>query len=534
MSIASPPAPPQPDSARKAPTTTYDDIPYSVCAFPQTSPDRLATIATLFAMSPAPAGRCRVLELGCASGGNIIPMALIYPNSHFMGIDISGRQIADGQAAVGELGIPNVELRHASITDFDSSEQFDYILAHGVYSWVPPDVQASILHICKHNLAPQGVAYISYNCYPGWHARGAIREMLCYHTQQFTDPAQKVRASRGLIALLGKSAAASGDGGYSALMRQELAILLLTPDTYLLHEHLEEYNEPLYFHQFAQRAADSGLQYLAEAHMASMVASRFGPEVESTIRQISPDLLHMEQYLDFLRNRMFRQTLLCHADLKLDHMLHPHTVEALHVSSAAESVGTAADLQSDSPAQYKAPGNLSLETRDPLMKAAMAALRQQWPASIPFGELVRSSAERLGRSDAPSDADRQQLAGRLLNCYVSGIVELSTCPSPFTSNVSSHPLASPYARYRAREGGKVVNMKLQTVPLGEPACTLLRHLDGAHDAGSLARVIAEWLQASVAKSPDGKPLTPEMAQDRAAEYVNNLLPKFAEAALLLK
>src|SRR3954447_4968831 len=112
----------------------YDQVPYSVSAFSQTRPDRLATIATLFGMTPRDPGRCRVLELGCASGGNFIPMALASPQSEFVGIDLSARQIADGKNVVQSLRLPNVDLRHLSITDVtDDFGSFDYILAHGVY-----------------------------------------------------------------------------------------------------------------------------------------------------------------------------------------------------------------------------------------------------------------------------------------------------------------------------------------------------------------------------------------------------------------
>lgn len=516
--------------------SSYDDMPYSVGAFPQTSPDRLATIATLFGMKPAFPARCRVLELGCASGGNLIPMALAAPGSRFVGIDLSARQIADGRAVVGELDLPNIELRHASIMDVgEELGEFDYILAHGVYSWVPPEVQARILKICNSNLVEQGVAYISYNCYPGWHARGAIREMLWYHTRRFDDPMQRVRAARGLLALLAKSAMAAGDGGYGSLMRHELAVLLSTPDTYLLHEHLEEFNEPLYFHQFAQRAAEEGLQYLGEAQIAAMVPTRLGAEVESTLRRISPDLLHMEQYMDFLRNRMFRQTLLCHAEVSLKHALDPQAVPSFHVASDAQAVTAGVDIQSDAPAEYKAQGAITLSTRDPMMKAVMACLTECWPAAMRFDELFAAARSRLGESGDSQDANqRLQIATRLLNCYTSGIVDLSLTPSPFVARVTERPVASPYARLRAREGEKVTNMKLQSLMLGEPARAVLAELDGTHDREAIIGKMAAWLQAKAAQTPAATGQTMEATLKVATDYVDKVLPQFARAALLIR
>jgi SAM-dependent methyltransferase len=176
---------------------------------------------------------------------------------------------------------------------------FDYILCHGVYSWVPAEVQNKILEICRDHLSPQGIAYISYNTFPGWHTRAAVREMLCFHTQQFDDPSDRIREARGLLTFLVRLAS-SHEAAFNAMMRHELAVLSATPDTYLLHEHLEDYNEPLYFHQFIDRAAEKNLQYLGEAYLLSMLPSRLGPEIEKTLRGISHDLVQMEQNIDFL------------------------------------------------------------------------------------------------------------------------------------------------------------------------------------------------------------------------------------------
>src|SRR5262249_10252810 len=158
---------------------SYDDMPYSNNPFYHTHPDCLATVATLFGMTPPPVPRCRVLELGCAAGGNLIPMAFTLPDSRFVGIDLSPRQVATGLAVIDVLGLKNIELKPLSILDVDHGfGQFDSLICHGVYSWVPAAVQDKILTLCAEQLAPNGVAYVSYNIYPGWHVGGMIREML--------------------------------------------------------------------------------------------------------------------------------------------------------------------------------------------------------------------------------------------------------------------------------------------------------------------------------------------------------------------
>lgn len=157
---------------------SYDELPYPSLSYAPTHPDRLATLATLLGMDPAPVGQCRVLALGCAGAGNIIPMAYVLPDAEFVGIDASARQIKRGQTVVEALRLDNISLEHLDIQDITPGlGEFNYIIAHGVYSWVPSEVQDSLLRVCKENLASNGVAYVSYNTYPGC-SDGAVHWLL--------------------------------------------------------------------------------------------------------------------------------------------------------------------------------------------------------------------------------------------------------------------------------------------------------------------------------------------------------------------
>jgi len=219
--------------------SSYDVVPYPSFPFPQSHPDRLATLATLFGMRPPPVKRCRVLELGCASGGNLIPMAVELQESTFVGIDLSIRQLAEGQAAIEALGLQNIQLMHMNILDVPADcGQFDYIIAHGVYSWVPPAVQDQILAICKQHLSPNGVGDVSYNTYPGWHFRGMIRDMMRYHAGQFPELRMRMEHARALLAFLAKSVPADHDV-YGMLLKRELEWVSRTPDPYLFHGRAE-------------------------------------------------------------------------------------------------------------------------------------------------------------------------------------------------------------------------------------------------------------------------------------------------------
>ncbi len=154
-------------------------------------------------MTPAPIEKCRVLELGCAQGGNLIPMAFNLPECEFLGVDLSPNQIAAGCEMISAVDLKNITLKQVNLLDFNESEGiFDYIISHGVYSWIPENVQEKIFHICRTQLNPQGIAYISYNTFPGWKMKGMIRDMMLYHSSGIKDPETKANQARALIAFL--------------------------------------------------------------------------------------------------------------------------------------------------------------------------------------------------------------------------------------------------------------------------------------------------------------------------------------------
>lgn len=134
--------------------SSYDHAPYSFRAHTVTHPRNLAAAALLLGVPAPPVESCRVLELGCARGGNLIPMAQDLPGSQFMGIDYSQRQIEEGRSIIEALSLDNIQLLCEDITQVQAlSGKFDYIIAHGLYSWVPDGVRDRLLSLCKARLA---------------------------------------------------------------------------------------------------------------------------------------------------------------------------------------------------------------------------------------------------------------------------------------------------------------------------------------------------------------------------------------------
>ncbi len=516
---------------------SYDETPYESYPFPQSHPDRLATMATLFGMKPQPIDNCRVLELGCASGGNLIPMAFTLPGSKFVGIELSEKQVAEGRKAIEGIGLKNIEIKHESIMDVgkDNIGMFDYIIVHGVFSWVPDPVQDKILQICDECLNPNGVAYISYNTYPGWHYRGMIRDMMLYHTEPLKEPAAKAQQARALLDFLSTSVPTENHA-FGIMLKNELDMLRQQKDYYLLHDYLEEANTPLYFHQFAEKAGQNNLQYLGEADFSTMLASNFSKEVSETLKRIANDIVRTEQYMDFVRNRTFRQTLLCKKDVALNRNLTPDSVTSLYVSSNAKPENEKFDPNLNQAEKFSMPDGKTFATGFPLVRAAFHHLYKIFPQCIPFEELLQVARANVA-SEKIQDAnafhqEKQALAGDLLTCYTIGLANFRTSLLPFKDEVSSHPKVSDQVRYQAEHHMVVTNQLHELVPIDVFAGRLLRLADGTRDKGAILNELIELAKkGEIVVQKDGKQLTDDAALrevlDGALEQRLAMLPKSA-------
>jgi SAM-dependent methyltransferase len=288
----------------------YDAIPY--ISYPATSlqPSRLAALATLFGV-PTPSVRiARTLEIGCASGGHLIPLAAAFPDGQFVGIDVSQVQIDTGRSRLQRLGLNNIDLLCQSVTDLTLADaRFDYIICHGVYSWVPPFIREAILRLCRQLLSPDGVAVISYNVLPGWRMFQVVRDCMMLHAGKETEIAQRsarVHEHFHLFQTLTPEKLT-----YGRIWRHEARRMATHPDAYLAHELFEENNAPCTFSEFVAAAAEHQLAYLGETELHMMIPENIGAEAAQRIRELSNNEVNAtEQYIDSITGRTFRQSLL--------------------------------------------------------------------------------------------------------------------------------------------------------------------------------------------------------------------------------
>ncbi len=460
----------------------YDAMPYESSAYPQSHPDHLAVIATLFGMAPRSLEHARVLEIGCAGGGNLLPLAACYPGSYFVGVDPSGRQIAEANAGVAALGLGNAVFHAMGLEAMDPEfGSFDYIIAHGVYSWVGEPVREALMALCSRLLAPEGVAYVSFNTKPGSVTRGTVRDMVRYRTRDVADPSERVRQARGFLTFLEESLGGREDP-YARSLTEELSQIAQAGDFYLTHEHLEENNEPCYFHEFMSHARRHGLQFLGESEIRSLSGAGLPASVRNGLRGLAAGMEDAEQYADFVRNRAFRQTLLCRAGVELKRSVSPEVVRQFRIASCLDPVQEAGGAVT----WFRDADGVELQVRDALTVAALQELRAVWPASLTFLEVLAKAAARAEHPTGPREA--ALLGNGLLACYSTARgLEFQRLPRPFRTSVAEFPRASPLSRWQVTRGLRVTNQRHENVLLRPEEGAVLRQLDGRHGLADLRR-----------------------------------------------
>lgn len=443
------------------PENPYHRIPYSTWPRFHSHPDRLAAVATLFGMQPAPVRSCRVLEIGCGNGGNVIPLAYYLPESRFTGVDLASRAVDAGRGVIEALGLQNIELHAADLRSIDKSYgSFDYIIAHGVYSWVPGEVRDALLAVAAARLAPQGVAFVSYNALPGRRVRDSLRDMMLHHTRGVADPHERVVKGRWLLEWLKEAHIVTE--AWNALIDAEIDTLLRCPPNSMAHDDLNPYNESFYLHEFAAAAAAHGLQYLGDASNRMF-------DIRGKLGWFEGSAVERAQYLDYAYMRTFAETLLCRAETALNRDVNPRLLESMSFSAPVRRVED----------EIEGYNGIRLTARQPAVEPIAMALGESYPLPLTFRELLPLA-----------ESDESLL--NILNFMVRAtFVQFHVHDFACARSPSERPTANRLARYQARDSNRVTNVRHALVELDEPGRQLLLLLDGTRTVDELAHDLAQ-------------------------------------------
>lgn len=520
--------------------TAYDIVDYPCHTRPQTHPARLAAIARLHGIAAASPSRCRVLEVGCGDGGNLLPMALAYPDSEFVGIDLSATAVARGEQLRARAGLANLSLQQANLCSWDAGgAPYDYVIAHGFYSWVPGPVREALLSLCRDRLAPAGVAYISYNALPGCHLRRMVWDMLRFHLRDTHAPQERVAQALEFLKSLGEDVLSTK--AYSQVVREEARQLLdETHPAVLFHDDLAELNVPMSISDFVADARRFDLRFLAEADYYEMSEEVAPPAVAEHLRGLAAtDIVLKEQYLDFLKGRRFRQTLLCRAAAPLNPTIDETALWELDVVGQISTDPDPVDLSDGAVAHFRDPLGAALRTDHPVAKAALAYLGEVFPAPLSIVELLARARARVGHDgSAGLDADRDALTRTLSLAFRLGLVTVM-CDAPrFATVAGERPRVSALvlAQLELAHDDLVTSLRPSVIRLENPLTReLVRLLDGSRDRSGLLDALASRMAGDPALIPPGEPARPvAWWRDHLAPQVDPGLVQAAKLALLVE
>ena len=299
--------------------TIYKELGYKSYPFPFTTPAYLEAYGTLVGLKPPTAKTARVLELGATYGGNIISQAVHNPEATFVGIELSQDQVEKGNKIISDAKLDNVSLLQGDILNFDESlGSFDYIIAHGFYSWISDEMKDKLLDIISHHLADNGIAYVSYNTYPGWHTMEEVRQLMLFANRGYDELTHKEKVLRGKTV---GSLVGSQILNYDNLKERNskflgaLRSVMQKDDYYVGHDHLEPHNDPCYFYQFNEHLKVHNLAYVCDADLTLSMVRTYDESIADKLEKLAPNSqADQEQYLDFMLDTTFRKSIICKAD----------------------------------------------------------------------------------------------------------------------------------------------------------------------------------------------------------------------------
>lgn len=502
-------------------------------AIPATHPARLAAFAIAHGLRAALGARFRYLELGCGDAANVLPIAAQFPEARFFALDKNAEAIARGEALRREAGLDNVELRVADLRDdLPIDEPYDFVVSHGVYSWVAPDVQARLLALCAGAVGESGVAYLSYNCLPGWAMRGVVRDVMRAASAHGEED-ERLRAAKIALKRLQRHVRPEAHP-YCALLASEVELALQQRDSYVLSEHLAERNEALYVRELLSRAAEHGLQLAAETLPATPdgeLELSLLPELESE----GLDRLQAEQQLDILCYRQFRGTLLCSA--RATPSARPSyraLAEEAYFAGDLRVLSEEPLLGPDHPLRFGTDWGVTVEATRPLLKAALLTLAQRWPEGLRARELTTAALGQLRERGllerCPIDDGEigQTLQELMLLCR-RRLLELLPWTPPLGRAQGERPCATRVARAEARRSATVTLPRHSPLALDPVRRLVLQRSDGSRDRAMLVSELRSAVDAEELSLPENAAAAGRPALEA---LVDNALQTIAAYGLL--
>ncbi|MCU0239644.1 MAG: class I SAM-dependent methyltransferase [Pyrinomonadaceae bacterium] len=477
---------------------SYDTLPYPSFTFAQTHPDRFAAIGKFYGIETASPKKCRVLELGCGDGTNLNWLAYSLPESEFIGVDLSQIHIDSANQAVTEIGLKNAKFFQQDVMQIDENTfgKFDYIFAHGLFSWVPDFVREKILELYRQLLNPNGIGYLSYNTFPGCYRRKIVRDAMRFHTKKYENPLEKVQQGIAFLNFLTENSTSSPI--HHEILKHEFDGMLKRSESNVFHDDLADENQPFYFTEFIEFAEKNDLQFLSEINNFPTQPRKISPEVLQVLENISDNVIEFEQYFDFLESNRFRQTLLCQKEIEPERNFEPNKIKQFAISSNLNPTAEITRLSENKSEKFISPKGSTAETDHILTKAVLFYLHTIGTHEISFDELIAKSRETLETEGFTSDDWEREsdiTASLLFQLYSPDSIRFHVSKSNCINFVSEKPKVSEFAKWQAEKGQNVTTFHGLNLSLDDEIIVeLFRLLDGTKSKNDVISELFEKVQ----------------------------------------
>lgn len=412
---------------------------------PDHSPQHLRATAHLYGLATSPLADARVLVLGCGTAEGMLPFSLAHPRSRLVGIDISEQLIRSGIDIINRLKLDNIALHCQDYGSLDESlGQFDYIIATGLYSYLPSQTAEYLLDYCCRHLSPVGVLYVDYHIHPGAKAQEIVRDAVMLHAHSAKTDAELKASAQAVLTLFGDGVAGLNPMGTAVgVMARQLEAQLCASDGIGMPHPLA--NSACYFVEFADRATKAGLTYVGDSQPLSEIALNFGQGVSlsNSLLTLGQPAILKQQYLDFANGRGFRQSILT-SQARATEILPRPDMARMQDLRWASGLQRLAGYRTDAGVTYVNHLGHGLTTADIATQAVVDSLAHVWPGSLSYANLLAMLAHRSDLDDPGArkalDRSLQTLLQHNVVHYCLDAGPYDTEPATLSDTVSFAPL----------------------------------------------------------------------------------------------
>jgi len=517
----------------------YNDIFFESRPSPERHVHRLSTLAFLNGLETPPALRSRVLEVGCSTGANLIPMACALPEASFVGLDISSAQIKIASRHADSLNLKNIKFIEGDVRQEESLDgPFDYVICHGMLTWVDPGIQDHLLKFIARYLSPDGVCYLSFNSLPGWRNRHTVWNAVASVRAMKCPPQEKIERAKAIIRAM-SAVLVDAHRPYGMQLKEELERNLERSNAFFAHEILNPFCSALTLPELKAKLKIYGLSYLCDANALRSPGlwSEF-PELDDELKKEFPDPataeIDTEHIADFLFPQSFRGAVVSLKKASPRLKQNPEIIENLFICSPLVPLDVQPDIFSTKAVTFCAPSEQTSEQSDPLVKSALLVLRSTWPTPIHFRELYKSALELVGLK-----ADKDQLALlrlTLIHYFQGNHLELYREAYRTGNRSADYPEIFPFARLQSGKQEWVTTLRHETMPVDIFDRHLMPIINGENTLTSILEKMLSYTESGAlqAQSQGEKVSSPDEVLEVLKDEIQQRLEKYIEQALLLE